>query len=76
MFLLLIICAILALLALLGLVWDIWSGLIRSGVDGLMLLLVCLLIGGMFAGQALLLARKARLLPEKFPQLGRKNARR
>ncbi len=68
----LIICAILALLALAGLVWDIWSGLLTSSVDGLMLLLVCLLVGGLFAGQAALLARKAGLRPGNLPLPGRK----
>jgi hypothetical protein len=76
MFLLMIICAILALLALAGLVWDIWSGLISSGVDGLMLLLVCLLIGGLFAAQAAFLARKAGLLPENLPLPSRKRGSR
>jgi hypothetical protein len=75
MFLTMIVCAILALLALVGLVWDIWSGLITSGVDGLMLLLVCLLIGSLFAGQAALLARDAGLIPANLPLPGRKRGR-
>jgi hypothetical protein len=74
MVLLLVTCALVALLALVGLVWDVWSGLLTSGVDGLLILLVCLLIGGVFAGQALLVARKAGWLPGNLPLPGRKRA--
>jgi hypothetical protein len=45
-------------LSVLGLVWDFASGLIASGVDGILLLLVCLMIGGVFSLQLLLLARE------------------
>ncbi|MGB7022910.1 MAG: hypothetical protein WBD73_03855 [Candidatus Acidiferrales bacterium] len=47
-------------LSLLGLVWDITSGLITSGVDGLLLLLVCLMMGGIFSLQLLILAWQRR----------------
>jgi len=62
---LVIVCALLALLALAGLVWDVWSGLLTSGVDGLLILLVCLLVGGVFAAQAVLVAWKAGWLPSR-----------
>lgn len=71
---LLITCVVLALIALAGLVWDIWSGLLTSGVDGLLVLLVCLSVGGLFAGQAVLVAWKAGWLPQSLPLPGRKRA--
>lgn len=53
-----VIAIVMVLLSVLGLVWDFASGLITSGVDGLLLLLVCLMIGAIFAVQLLLLARE------------------
>ena len=47
-------------LSLVGLIWDFASGLITSGVDGLLLLLICLMMGGLFSLQLFLLLRKAR----------------
>ena len=53
-----IISLVMIALSVLGLVWDFASGLIASGVDGILLLLVCLMIGGVFSLQLLLLARE------------------
>ncbi|HLW83339.1 MAG TPA: hypothetical protein VKS20_14975 [Candidatus Acidoferrales bacterium] len=53
-----IISLVMIVLSILGLVWDFASGLIASGVDGILLLLVCLMIGGVFSLQLLLLARE------------------
>lgn len=53
-----IISIVMIFLALLGIVWDFASGLLGSGVDGLLLLLVCLAIGGVFTLQLLLLLRE------------------
>lgn len=47
-------------LSIIGLIWDFASGLITSGVDGLLLLLICLMMGGLFSLQLFLLLRKAR----------------
>ncbi|HEV2314019.1 MAG TPA: hypothetical protein VGR94_01830 [Candidatus Acidoferrales bacterium] len=47
-------------LSLLGLIWDITSGLITSGVDGIFLLLVCLMMGGIFSLQLVILAWQRR----------------
>ncbi|MFZ0211159.1 MAG: hypothetical protein WBE20_10995 [Candidatus Acidiferrales bacterium] len=44
---------VLVLLSLLGLIWDVTSGLIASGVDGILLALVCLMMGGIFSLQIL-----------------------
>lgn len=55
-----IFAVVIILLSLLGLIWDVASGLITSGVDGLLLLLVCLMMGGLFSLQLLFLLWKAR----------------
>lgn len=56
-----IISIIMILLSVLGLVYDFASGLITAGVDGLLLLLVCLMLGAVFTVQLLLyLRQKAR----------------
>jgi len=51
---------VMVLLCVLGVVWDFVSGLIFSGVDGILLLLVCLMIGGVFSLQILYLAYERR----------------
>lgn len=51
---------VMVLLSVLGVVWDFVSGLIFSGVDGILLLLVCLMIGGVFSLQILYLAYERR----------------
>jgi hypothetical protein len=51
---------VMILLSVLGLVWDFASGLIASGVDGILLLLVCLMLGGVFSLQLLYLAYERR----------------
>jgi hypothetical protein len=50
---LMLIAAILAILSLVGVVLTITSGLATSGVDGLFLILVCLLTAAIFGFQAL-----------------------
>lgn len=55
-----VIAIVMILLSVLGLVWDFASGLITSGVDGLLLLLVCLMIGAIFVIQLLFTAHKNR----------------
>jgi hypothetical protein len=51
---------VMIILSVLGLVWDFASGLIASGVDGLLLLLICLMMAGLFSLQLLLLLMKRR----------------
>ena len=55
-----VIAIVMILLSVLGLVWDFASGLITAGVDGILLLLVCLMIGAIFVVQLLLLAHERR----------------
>ena len=58
-----LIAAFLALVSLVGLVLSITSGLISAGVDGLFVVLVCLLMAAIFGGNALSLAVKAGYIP-------------
>ena len=55
-----IIAFVMVLLSLLGVIWDIASGLILSGIDGIFLLLVCLMIGAVFSLQLLYTAYVSR----------------
>ncbi len=55
-----VIAIVMVLLSILGLVWDFASGLITSGVDGILLLLVCLMIGAIFAIQLIYLGYEQR----------------
>jgi TRAP-type C4-dicarboxylate transport system permease small subunit len=57
------ICAIFILLCVLGIIWAITSGLLVSGIDGIMLLFVCLMMAGIFALMILLLLQQAGVLP-------------
>jgi len=58
-----VICAFLAALAFVGVVWDITSGLLTSGIDGIMLLFVCLMMAGIFSLMLLVMLYQAGLLP-------------
>lgn len=53
------------LLSLWGIVWDVTSGLLASGIDGIMLLAICLMMGGVFSLELLLIAHSAGWV--KFP---------
>jgi hypothetical protein len=55
-----VIALVMVLLSLLGVVWDIASGLLISGIDGIFLLLVCLMMGGVFSLQLLYLTYERR----------------
>ncbi|HEX2711594.1 MAG TPA: hypothetical protein VHM88_05135, partial [Candidatus Acidoferrales bacterium] len=52
------ICAVIVVLALVGLTWDFRTGL-EFNIDGLLLLLVCLMMGGLFSLMLLLIAKDA-----------------
>ncbi len=60
-----VISAVLVALSLLGLVGDFVSGLMGPHItmDGLLLLLVCLMIGGLFTLMLMLIAKEAGWLP-------------
>ncbi len=63
-----IICAVVILLSLGGLVWVFASGL-AFDLDGLLLILVCLTMGGIFLIMLLLMAKQAGWLGRlRFPR--------
>ena len=57
------ISALFILLCALGIVWAITSGLLVSGIDGIMLLFVCLMMAGIFGLMILFLLVEAGMLP-------------
>ena len=61
---LLAVCAIVVLLSLLGLASAFLTHLV-SNIDGLLLLMICLMMGGIFALMTFTLAKEAGLLPAR-----------
>src|SRR5580704_5896457 len=57
------ICGVFILLALWGIVWDITSGLLTSGIDGIMLLFVCAMMAGIFFLIMLMELNKSGIIP-------------
>jgi len=57
------ICGLFILLALWGIVWDITSGLLTSGIDGIMLLFVCAMMAGIFFLIMLMELMKSGIVP-------------
>lgn len=66
------ICAFFILLAVLGAVWDFTSGLLTSGIDGIMLLIICLLILAIFGIMFLVELVGAGIIP--VPAFGKAKA--
>lgn len=58
-----LIAAILALLSLAGLILSVTSGLLTAGIDGIFIVLVCLLTLAIFGLLALSMATKAGYIP-------------
>lgn len=58
-----VISALFVLLSVWGIIWDITSGLLASGIDGIMLLFVCLMMAGIFALMLAMQLQKAGILP-------------
>jgi hypothetical protein len=58
-----VISAVLIVLSILGIVWDFTSGLLGSGLDGILLIAVCLMTAGIFALMLLLELQKAAIVP-------------
>jgi hypothetical protein len=56
-------CALFALLSILGIAWSITSGLLRSGIDGIMMLFVCLMMTVIFGVMLLVELMQAGILP-------------
>lgn len=57
------ISALFFLLCVAGAVWDFTSGLLYGGIDGIMLLAVCLVMGAIFALMLLVNFQQAGLIP-------------
>jgi outer membrane biosynthesis protein TonB len=58
-----LICAVFVALAIIGIIWDFTSGLLTSGIDGIMMLFICLMMGGIFSLMILMMVHQAGLLP-------------
>jgi hypothetical protein len=58
-----VVCALFVALALVGIIWEITSGLLTSGIDGIMLLAICLMMGGIFSLMILMMVYQAGVLP-------------
>jgi hypothetical protein len=58
-----VICGLFVVLAVVGVIWDIASGLLTSGIDGIMMLAICLMMGGIFSLMILMMVQQAGLLP-------------
>jgi hypothetical protein len=58
-----LLCGLFIVLSLWGVVWDISSGLLSSGIDGIMLLAVCAMMAGIFLLIAMAQLVQAGLVP-------------
>jgi hypothetical protein len=58
------ICLLFILLSVVGIIWDATSGLLTSGIDGIMLAAICLMMAGIFAIMLLVVLHSAGLLPK------------
>jgi hypothetical protein len=63
---------VLLALSVVGIVWDIASGLLVTGIDGILLLLVCLMMGGVFTLELFLVGRQAGWVPAFGGKEGKK----
>lgn len=58
-----ILCVFFILLAVWGIAWNISSGLLTSGIDGIMLLLIALMVAGIFSAMLAHMLWQAGLIP-------------
>jgi hypothetical protein len=58
-----VICALFILLSVAGIISSITSGLLTSGIDGIMMLFVCLMMGGIFTLMLLYVLHQAGMIP-------------
>ena len=58
------ICLLFIVISILGIVWDVASGLITSGIDGIMLAAISLMMAGIFALMLLVVLHSAGMLPK------------
>jgi hypothetical protein len=67
-------CVVFILLSLWGIVWDFTSGLLTSGIDGIMLLAICLMMGGIFSVMLVVMLWQAGLIPIFKPKEAKEGA--
>jgi bacteriorhodopsin len=65
------ICLLFIAISILGIVWDIASGLITSGIDGIMLAAICLMTAGIFALMLVVVLHSAGMLPKFGKESGK-----
>jgi outer membrane biosynthesis protein TonB len=58
-----LICGLFVVLSFVGILWDFTSGLLTSGIDGIMMLFICLMMGGIFSLMILMMVHQAGLIP-------------
>jgi predicted lipid-binding transport protein (Tim44 family) len=58
-----VVCALFIIISVWGIVWDITSGLLTSGIDGIMLAAICLLTLGIFSLMLVVMLWQAGLIP-------------
>ena len=68
------ICLLFIVISILGIVWDVASGLITSGIDGIMLAAICLMTAGIFALMLLVVLHSAGMLPKFGKESGKPKA--
>jgi hypothetical protein len=67
-------CVLFILLSLWGIVWDFTSGLLTSGIDGIMLVAICLMMGGIFSVMLVVMLWQAGLIPIFKPKEAKEGA--
>jgi hypothetical protein len=67
-------CLLFILLSIVGIIWDATSGLLASGIDGIMLAAVCLMTAGIFSLMLLMVLHQAGLLPKFVKKAGKPKA--
>lgn len=68
-----VLCAFVVILSVWGVVWSITTGLLTSGIDGIMLFAICLMTAGIFCIMMLVMLWQAGYIPV-FKHLGEKEA--
>ena len=66
-------CAFVVILSVWGVVWSITTGLLTSGIDGIMLFAICLMTAGIFGFMLLFMLWQAGYIPV-FKHVGEKTA--
>jgi hypothetical protein len=69
------ICLLFIVISILGILWDIASGLITSGIDGIMLAAICLMMAGIFAIMLLVVLHSAGMLPKFGKESGKESGK-